>query len=117
MQKIHIKASALIVKEDEMQMTVNGERLDEYETYFNDIFYNHIQELIRHTNWGVWFQQDNEAKPHFIVDIYVDTESDYLSIKRVIEFYNKANDPQLTINAPFWNFEKFSELTQQLPVL
>jgi len=117
MQKIHIKASALIVKEGELRAIVNGEKLDEYEIYFNDIFYTHIQELIRHANWGIWFQQDNESKPHFIVDIYVDTESDYLSIKRVIEFYNKTNGPELTINAPCWNFEKFIELTGQLPVL
>src|SRR5450631_3885835 len=106
----HIKASIAIVNTAELKMSVNGERLNDYETYFNEFFFDHIQENIKHSNWGVWFQQDDELKPHFMVDIYVDTQSDYLLVKKVIEFYNRDNDPKLTIMAPCWNFEKFSEL-------
>jgi hypothetical protein len=108
-KKRNIIASIVIVNPAELQMSVNGERLNDYEAYFNDIYYDHIQENMKHENWGVWFKQDNEAIPSFIVDIFTDSQDDYVLIRNVIEYYNKDNDPKLTIMSPYWNYQKFVE--------
>jgi hypothetical protein len=107
----NIVAGIVIANQAELQMSVNGERLHDYESYFNDVFYEHIQENMKHSNWGVWFKQDDETKPHFMVDIFTDSQDDYLLIRRVIEYWNKDNDPQLTIMAPYYTFQQFIEET------
>jgi len=102
----NIKASVIIEKQSELQYSVIGERIEDYEKYFNDVFYKNIQDNVKHSNWGVWFQQSDESKPSFIVDIYVDDQNDYILIRRVIEYF-KQSDPELIVMPPNWDYQKF----------
>ena len=67
----NIKAGIAIENPAELQMSVIGEKLNDYEKHFNDLYYDKIMAAINHNNWGIWFKQIDEFKPKFIVDTYL----------------------------------------------
>ncbi len=108
----NIVVGIAIAKPTELLISVNGEKHNDYSSFFNDIFFDAIQEKIKHSNWGVKFSQDDEHKPSFVVDIYVDDQNDYLLIREIIN--SKKEDPELQIMSPYWNFQHFvRETTRQ----
>lgn len=106
----NIKAGIAIATQDELKLSVNGERLFDYENQFNDLFFDLIISSVRHQNWGVWFKQIDEGIPKFIVDIYTDDIKDFEIIHKVIH-QNGAGDIKLEIMRPYWNFQHFLEET------
>ncbi|HTQ66049.1 MAG TPA: hypothetical protein VMI12_14720, partial [Puia sp.] len=98
-----------IERPEELKLSVNGERLNDYEMFFNDLYFDPISKAVGHDKWGVWFKQIDEFKPKFIIDIYpVDLKNlhDYLLIRNIIEI-NPPRDMEIEIMAPYWDFERF----------
>lgn len=107
----NIKAGIAIQNNAELKLSVNGERLNDYEKFFNELYFDIIQTSLDHSNWGVWFKQIDEYAPKFIVDIYVDQQNDYLMIYRII----KDSPPPMKFELMdhYWNFQYFLNETHQ----
>ena len=104
----NIKAGIVIHHEKELLLSVNGERLNDYEFVFNHMYYERISQAIGHDKWGVWFKQQEEVGPSFIVDIYTNSTDDYRRIARVI-LGNLPDDMKFRVMQPYWNFDYFMQ--------
>jgi len=102
----NIKAGIVIHHPKELLLSVNGDRLNDYEAVFNHMYYSLINNAIGHDQWGVWFKQLEEIRPTFIVDIFTGTVEDYVLIARIISA-NLPHDMKFEVMPRYWNFDRF----------
>ena len=101
----NIRIGIAINSSKELTEDVIGERIIDYGKYFKDLFFDSIKDTIKHLEWIIWFKQDDEKTPHFMVDINVDSHNDYIAIRRIIESSDK--DPDLTVMEHYYTFKDF----------
>jgi len=106
----NIKAGIAIATQNELKLSVNGERLEDYENQFNALFFEIINASVGHDQWGVWFKQIDESIPKFIVDIYTNDIKDFNLIYKIID-ENGAGDIKLEMMPKYWDFQSFKEQT------
>lgn len=96
----------------ELRIAASGERLKDYEAEFNDWYFEDIVNKITHKNWGVQFAQIDMTNPKFVVDIFTNDNQEFTTIYNII-----SSKPHRDINfemmQPYYNFQKFLELTKQ----
>jgi hypothetical protein len=111
----NIKVGIAINAPAELKLSVNGERLQDYEAQFYALFFDIIEGFITHKKRGVWFKQIDESIPRFVVDIYVDSKDDFAIIYGLISKHG-AGDIKLEMMRPYWGFQSFLDDTgQQTP--
>jgi hypothetical protein len=111
MKKRNIVASIYIESPKELQLSVNGERLKDYEFVFNAMYYEKISAAVGHDKWGVWFKQISELIPRFVVDIFPEKPNDYAIIYNVIRANMPTDSMEFELMAPYWDYSRFIEET------
>jgi hypothetical protein len=104
----NIKAGIVIHHPQELQLSVNGDRLSDYEFVFNHMYYERVSKAVGHDSWGVWFKQLEEVGPTFIVDIFTNSLVDYSLIARTI-CSNLPTDMKFQVMPPYWSYDYFCQ--------
>lgn len=107
----NIRAGIAFTSAKELRIAASGERHEDYEKQFHDLFFDIISGAITHGKWGVHFTQIGFLS-EFVVDIYTDNIQDFTIIYNIIS-KNGAGDIKLQMMQPYWEFQKFLELTKQ----
>ena len=102
----NIQVGIKIENLQELQMSVIGDRINDYTLHFKFLFQDEINKQLNHNNWGVYFSQDDDVKPHFMIDIYTNNNQEYFLIKQIIEL-KISHDIGFTIMGRYWDFTNF----------
>lgn len=111
----HIIAGIAFSAPSELRIAASGERLDDYEKEFNDLYFDKIKSAISHDKWGVQFAQIDMNNPRFVVDIFVNDPHEFNVIYSIIN-ENPHRAISYEMMAQYWGFEKFMDVSgEQTP--